>query len=83
MGVHEWAWDETTEHMQVTRDTSCQEVRSNYSSILLHRSSAAIQTSVTLLLLRHRMLDAAESRQHGMLAIRTGASDTLADSIYE
>lgn len=50
-------------------------------SLLLYGSSA-IQASVTLRLLRHRIFDAAEC-QHGMGAIRTGADDTLADSIYE
>lgn len=78
------------EHMllQETHQTPCQEVlyglyrrtTASYSQLLY--GSSATQTSVTLLLLRHRILDAAE-RQHGMYAIRTGASDTLADSIYE
>lgn len=52
----------------------------SYSQLLYENS--AIQTSVTLLLLRNRILDAAES-QHGMSAIRTGAPDTLAGSICE
>lgn len=63
------------------RDTPCREAPSNYSSLLLYGSSA-IQTSVTLLRLRHRILDAAEC-QHGMAAIRTDAYDTLADSVCE
>lgn len=74
--------------LQETHQTPRQEVLyglyrrpTAYYSILLYGSSA-IQTSVTLLRLRHRILDAAEC-QHGMAAIRTDAYDTLADSVCE
>lgn len=84
MGVHGYGHG-TREHMQM-QDTH---LARRYSmcrpttvySLLLYGSSA-IQASVTLRLLRHRIFDAAEC-QHGMGAIRTGADDTLADSIYE
>lgn len=87
MGVHGYE-HEAREHMRMQdthlarRYSMCRPTTDYRLYSLLLYGSSAIQASVTLLLLRHRIFDAAEC-QHGMGAIRTGADDTLADSICE
>lgn len=89
MGVHGYG-HEMREHMLMQEthlarrhSSMCRPTTVDRLYSLLLYGSSAIQASVTLLLLlRHRIFDAAE-RQHGMSAIRTGADDTLADSICE
>lgn len=85
MGVHGYGHG-TREHMQeihlARRYSMCRPTTAYRLYNLLLYGSSAIQASVTLLLLRHRIFDAADC-QHGMGAIRTGADDTLADSICE
>jgi hypothetical protein len=85
MGVHGYRHG-TREHMQeihlARRYSMCRPTTVYRLYSLLLYGSSAILTSVTLLLLRHRIFDAAEC-QHSMGSIRTDADDTLADSIYE